>query len=442
MRFGAHPIRGKGSAHPPQAHLLLVLRTFFARDADAGHVTKEFAMALRTLPRHPHLEWLKGQARQLLKAYRDGTADAAELFAEHPRSVPVERAKLTDAQLVLARAHGFDSWPRLRREVIGRQLRSAIWQRDIVAVGEAIDLEAEVVHGPGPHPMWGGQPDALQLACERGQVEVVRLLLERGVDVEGDLVGYGWSPLQLAAHWGHREAAQLLLEHGARLDICAAALLGDMSAVARMLDDDPSMATRPALSEAPPLHQATTREVADLLLGRGARFDSIDSMGNTPLGSAIARGSKGRPVAELLLERGAVADPCQLAALGQTDRLVKRIQADAATVTFTGPIGVNAVVGTPLHAAVNATHVDTVTALLEHGADVNARADMGQTPLHLCQTTEVAGRLVEAGADPTAVDDEHRTRPVVWAQVNIEIQGDSPERRELVAYLKTLTPES
>ncbi len=86
--------------------------------------------------------------------------------------------------------------------------------------------------------------------------------------------GYDWSPLQLAAHWRRRELAELLLAHGAHLDIAAAALLGDAAAVARLLHEDPALATAPALDGAPPLHCAATPPVARLLLDRGASLDS------------------------------------------------------------------------------------------------------------------------------------------------------------------------
>jgi len=387
-----------------------------------------------SLPRSPNLDQLKHQAKDLLRAYRDGNDDAVREFRQHPRDLSPEGAKLTDAQLILARRYSFDSWPKLRLEVAGRQLRRAVWDRNTDAMLQVLDAEPASLHETGTHPMWGGEPNALQVAAERGHLETVRLLLDRGADPNPG--GYG-SPLHLAAHWGHAETVQLLIDRGADVDICAAALLCDVDTAASLLSATPSLATTPGRSDAPPLHAAACPEVAHLFIKNGARLDTVDSLGNTPLGSALARGERARAVALFLVEQGADADPCQLAALGQTDRLGALIAGDPETVFFTGKIGVNAVVGTPLHAAGD---IATVRLLLEHGADPNARADMGQTPLHLCGGSDVVARLlIEAGADPNATDDEHDTTPLAWARVGIEIQGDSGPRRELVSYLEQIT---
>ena len=328
-----------------------------------------------------------------------------------------------------------------QREAAGRRLRDAVWRGDLAGVAAALDLAPGAVGEPGPHPVWGGRPDPLQLAAERGRLEIARLLLQRGAGVEGHLEGYGWSPLQLAAHWNHRPVAELLLEHGARLDIATAGLLGDADAVARLLEEDPALATAPALDGAPPLHHAATPRVARLLLGRGASLERVDPRGAAPLDSALGRGPRGRSVAALLIERGARPDPCQLAALGWTEGLLRMIDADPGALAFRGRIGVHQVAGTPLHAAAHAGHGALAAVLIERGADVDARADMGQRPLHLCAAAGLARLLVEAGADPAAVDDEHGTTPLTWTRVGLEIHGDTPARRRLVEYLEQVTAE-
>jgi len=69
-----------------------------------------------SLPAAPSLEQLRKQAKDLLRAHRAGDPGAAARVAAH-RPHPDEPLKLAGAQLVVAREHGFASWPRLRAYV-------------------------------------------------------------------------------------------------------------------------------------------------------------------------------------------------------------------------------------------------------------------------------------------------------------------------------------
>ena len=42
-----------------------------------------------------------------------------------------------------------------------------------------------LVNAIGPHPFWGGQPQALHVAIETNRRDMVDLLLARGADVNG-----------------------------------------------------------------------------------------------------------------------------------------------------------------------------------------------------------------------------------------------------------------
>ena len=72
-------------------------------------------------PLRPNLEQQKKRARELLNAVRAGDSAAVERFRRHhPRGgSSTDRWALHDAQLVIAREHGFPSWPKLKAAVDG-----------------------------------------------------------------------------------------------------------------------------------------------------------------------------------------------------------------------------------------------------------------------------------------------------------------------------------
>ena len=73
----------------------------------------------RTLREHPDLDQIKRQAKELLDAFVGGETDAVAEVNEHYRGADPTTFALHDAQLVLARAYGFDSWPKLKAYVNG-----------------------------------------------------------------------------------------------------------------------------------------------------------------------------------------------------------------------------------------------------------------------------------------------------------------------------------
>ena len=73
---------------------------------------------------------------------------------------------------------------------------------------------------------YGADPDsrdrwypytALSSAIKVGSEEIVRCLLEKGVNVKVDNSQI-WAPLYLATHTGHESIVRLLLDHGAEVD--------------------------------------------------------------------------------------------------------------------------------------------------------------------------------------------------------------------------------
>lgn len=88
-------------------------------------VTKEVRMPIKSLPSNPSLDHLKYQARDLLEALSHTNAEAIARVREfHPRfarmsddEIRSSKLSLADAQLIIAREYGFESWPKLKHHV-------------------------------------------------------------------------------------------------------------------------------------------------------------------------------------------------------------------------------------------------------------------------------------------------------------------------------------
>jgi len=154
------------------------------------------------------LDQLRRRPRELLKAFRAGDAGAARLFgAYHPDPPGPGAAKLADAQLTLARAHDYPSWPRLTR---GAEMFNAIAADDAgrvlslirahpAALGERVNGETSNWGPPlvcaaqvGAEavldallPIEGQDLDwALDRAALKGRTDIARRLLARGAAPE------------------------------------------------------------------------------------------------------------------------------------------------------------------------------------------------------------------------------------------------------------------
>src|SRR5579872_578350 len=82
-----------------------------------AHVKQK--LPTRRMREQPDLEQLKRQAKQLLSAFRAGDSAAIESVNAHYDNAQAAAFALHDAQLVIARSYGFDSWPKLKAYVDG-----------------------------------------------------------------------------------------------------------------------------------------------------------------------------------------------------------------------------------------------------------------------------------------------------------------------------------
>src|SRR5262245_5463264 len=87
-------------------------------------------MSPRELPPHPSLEQYKKQAKDLVKDFANSSPEAlARIRQHHPRLRDLTdfamAIKLSDAQLVIAREHSFETWPAFARHVRALQQLAA-----------------------------------------------------------------------------------------------------------------------------------------------------------------------------------------------------------------------------------------------------------------------------------------------------------------------------
>lgn len=139
---------------------------------------------------------------------------------------------------------------------------------DVALIERFLKADPQLVHAVAVRTSYFSPKAALPAAAKAGQLEAVKLLLDRGVPVDAtgsDSQGKSEATaLALAAEAGHTAIVQLLLERGARAET-----------------RDPSGETA--------LHLAARRgevEAMELLMARGADMNALDSRGSTPLHAA------------------------------------------------------------------------------------------------------------------------------------------------------------
>lgn len=148
-----------------------------------------------------------------------------------------DRVILASAQLAIAREHGFESWPKLKREVERREvLNSRDLDRLWSLLAEDRDLAVSPMvnwadHRLGASPlndiaMIGFDHERLGLPADvMGTGRVAAALIDAGAPVNGQPRDFE-TPLMTVASYGDAEVAQVLIEAGADIEARASADVG------------------------------------------------------------------------------------------------------------------------------------------------------------------------------------------------------------------------
>lgn len=314
----------------------------------------------------------------------------------------------------------------------------------------------------------------LQSAAAKGNLAVVKLLLDNGAAVDG-LQQPGLTALHFAAGNGHKAIVDLLLAKGAKpgaqtgggvtalhlaarkgYESVAKALLAagapvNAKTTAAETRDYPSTALPYRLTTAgqTPLHLAAAAGYAGLvesLLAKGAEVNLMDEAGRTPLSHAVDKHYL--PVAQLLVaahanpNAGSSHLPLTLAAFYGDMPALKLLLANGADPNLSTKLsadyynrvaGLNSSGGnaTPLTAAVSQKHPDAVAELIGAKADPNGSTSGGY-PLIFSALSDAPTlkALLEGGAEPNALDREG-TSPLLAAVMR---EGGQPAVELLLAH--------
>jgi RNA polymerase sigma factor (sigma-70 family) len=350
------------------------------------------------------------------------------------------------------------------------QLFKATIQGDATIVKTLLTKEPTLAKATGPAetPLWGAEASALHMAVMYGRKDIIDLLLAHGADINEKDEKYSFTALHHAV-----DLADFLLDYaalgmvdfltarGAKPDIFVYLWLGDAAGVKAFLEKEPASVNAIGPNRATPLCYARSVEVAQLLLDHGGDmfFKLEEGAGfTTPLRWATHYPKVFR---FLLGQAGVEIDIFLASVLGDTAQVVAALKANPTLVkTRTGHEHVLEPDLTALHLAAQFGHTDIAKLLLDHGADINARAPAvkNMTPLHLSVwrgrkkeleslseisqsaspgalrlLPEMPRLLLEHGADVNARDSDRDLTPLGWAEAKHE---DETDRNEVVELLK------
>lgn len=261
-------------------------------------------------------------------------------------------------------------------------------------------------HGVNINAQGRSKLNPLELATKEGKIEIVRMLLKHGADISLGGAYRNFTPLHSAVFYKHGVA---MLE-----------LLLDNNADPNALDDE----------QCTPLHLAPNKDIAEILIKRGASINVANRMDQTPLSIAIKAKDKDWVAMLLRYNKHIVNLPNRK---GETALFFVGDSRD-----HRGLIGLknppdadDEIAETLIKAGANVHHTDnqqstalfsiclhgdqkTVRLLLDNRCNPSTRNRKGLTPVHIAAEEgwpKICKMLLEAGANVNAIN-YYRSTPL------------------------------
>jgi len=303
---------------------------------------------------------------------------------------------------------------------------------------------------PAPESPNSREVESLMNACANGDFETVKQLINSGVDInsigaerftplmmavsndETKIVEYliiaganvnqsfnGWTALIEAADEGSYSSMKLLLKAGAEVNyyhrihsptaISMAASEGHLNCLQLLLENGANI--NGVGNSIPPLHMAAEenkKSILDYLIAQKVKINKKDALGRTALMYAASEGNK--YAVKKLVESGADYSITDSNNDTARDYAIEEYQNDVRDYLTNEK-------RPSIHQATFDGLIEKVERMVEQGADVNARDNVGRTPLHIAAAenhTLDMRVLFNLGADLNAKDGQGRT-PMMYA---------------------------
>jgi len=441
------------------------------------------------LSAHPDLEYYRKQAKHLLRSYEAGDAAARDRAAEVLGDRAAGRFLLSDAQFVLAQEHGFRTWAEFRADIqsqraTGDRPVSRLWGTPRSYASQADSLLTELRRGdPGALRRLRAYVPRYAAATDASTAELrdARLIVAR------ELGFPTWRELVAGAENSQRDADEREEQWRRMRPEAEALLAGDTARLAQLTPGQADtllqmLAMRELLGTKLGEGLGVPRAAVDVLIGKATsldlplpqavRSDRVEYVrllldagadpgtragGITPLEGAIYSGST--RIVDLLAEHGIVPRALwTYAACGRLD-LVRgcfdadgRLRPDAAlprpNVADFFPIPArNPATDDPeqimaeafVHACQHG-RTEVVRWFLDRGLNPDVAPYFGRTALVwavMFQQPEVAGLLMERGADPARGDEMVPFGAKALVAILLATDQDDPVVRKLDKLLRS-----